>query len=93
MLLEREAELETLGTALDAAREGRGSLLVIEGHAGLGKSQLLAAARGFAKGCGVRALSAAGTVDVGGRVESQARATRTLATAIGLAVLAVFVLL
>ena len=61
MLLEREAELETLGTALDAAREGRGSLLVIEGHAGLGKSQLLAAARGFAKGCGVRALSAAGS--------------------------------
>ena len=31
--------------------------------------------------------------DVGGRVESQARATRTLATAIGLAVVAVFVLL
>ena len=61
MLLEREAELETLGTALDAAREGRGSLLVIEGHAGLGKSQLLAAARGFAKGCGVRALPAAGS--------------------------------
>ena len=60
-LLEREAELETLGTALDAAREGRGSLLVIEGHAGLGKSQLLAAARGFAKGTGVRVLSAAGS--------------------------------
>lgn len=59
-LLEREAELETLGTALDAAREGRGSLLVVEGHAGLGKSQLLAAARGFAKGTGVRVLSAAG---------------------------------
>ncbi len=59
-LLEREAELETLGSALDAAREGRGSLVVIEGHAGLGKSQLLAAARGFAKGTGVRVLGAAG---------------------------------
>jgi DNA-binding CsgD family transcriptional regulator len=60
-LLEREAELEVLGTALDAAREGKGSLLVIEGHAGLGKSQLLAAARGFAKGSGVRVLSGGGS--------------------------------
>jgi DNA-binding CsgD family transcriptional regulator len=61
VLLEREAELETLGTALDAARAGSGSLLVVEGHAGLGKSQLLAAARGFAKGTGVRTLCARGS--------------------------------
>jgi DNA-binding CsgD family transcriptional regulator len=59
-LLERDAELETLGSALDDARAGRGRLVVVEGHAGMGKSQLLAAARGFAKGTGVRVLAATG---------------------------------
>jgi len=57
-LLERDAELEVLGGALDAARTGGGRLILIEGHAGMGKSQLLSAARGFAKGTGVRVLAA-----------------------------------
>jgi DNA-binding NarL/FixJ family response regulator len=60
-LLERDRELEALGGALDDARAGTGRLTVIEGHAGMGKSQLLAAARGFAKGTGVRVLSATGS--------------------------------
>jgi DNA-binding CsgD family transcriptional regulator len=60
-LLEREAELETLGRALDSARAGAGRLLIVDGHAGLGKSQLVAAARGFAKGTGVRVLVAGAT--------------------------------
>ncbi len=59
-LLERDAELEALGSALDEARAGRGRLVVVEGHAGMGKSQLLGAARGFAKGTGVRVLAATG---------------------------------
>ncbi|MDX6669696.1 MAG: hypothetical protein QOI91_59 [Solirubrobacteraceae bacterium] len=57
-LLEREPALETLLTALDDARGGRGCLVVVEGHAGMGKSQLLSAARGFAKATGVRVLAA-----------------------------------
>jgi predicted ATPase len=57
-VLERDTELEALGAVLDAAREGAGRLLIIEGHAGAGKSQLLAAARGFAKGTGMASLRA-----------------------------------
>src|SRR5688572_12505794 len=60
-LLEREAELETLAAALDAARAGTGRLVVVEGHAGMGKSELLGAARGFAKGTGVQVLAATGS--------------------------------
>ncbi|WP_198586787.1 helix-turn-helix transcriptional regulator [Glycomyces xiaoerkulensis] len=44
-LLEREEELARIGTALDQARTGReGSLLLVEGPPGIGKSALLAAA-------------------------------------------------
>jgi len=44
-LLEREGELEQIRAALDAALEGRGSLLLAQAHAGLGKSELVHAAR------------------------------------------------
>ncbi|HYB24606.1 MAG TPA: AAA family ATPase, partial [Solirubrobacteraceae bacterium] len=53
-LVEREGELSTLRAALSAAGEGAGSVTVIEGAAGLGKSRLLeeigqvAGARGLA---------------------------------------------
>jgi DNA-binding CsgD family transcriptional regulator len=43
-LLERERELEILGQHLDRARQGAGSLLVVEGPAGIGKTALLRAA-------------------------------------------------
>jgi DNA-binding CsgD family transcriptional regulator len=57
-LLERDDQLEQLGAALDDARAGRGRAVIVEGHAGLGKSQLLAAARGFARGTGMTVLEA-----------------------------------
>jgi len=44
-LLEREGELEEIRAAFDAALDGRGSLLLAQAHAGLGKSELLRAAR------------------------------------------------
>ncbi|HVE69124.1 MAG TPA: AAA family ATPase, partial [Solirubrobacteraceae bacterium] len=59
-LLEREVELEALATALERARAGSGRLTVVEGHAGIGKSQLLAAAGGIAESTGMRTLSATG---------------------------------
>jgi hypothetical protein len=36
-LVERERELEALGRVLDAAREGAGAAVLVEGAAGIGK--------------------------------------------------------
>jgi DNA-binding NarL/FixJ family response regulator len=44
-LLEREHELEAVEAAISAAAEGTASLVLVEGPAGIGKSQLLAEAR------------------------------------------------
>src|SRR4051812_22834457 len=44
-LLEREAELEQLGTLLADAGEGRGRLVLIEGPPGIGKTGLVEAVR------------------------------------------------
>ena len=41
-LLERAAELDVIMTAIGAARAGTGSVLLIEGAAGIGKTRLLA---------------------------------------------------
>ena len=43
-LLERESELDVVGEALDRLADGQGSMLLIEGPAGIGKTRLLAAA-------------------------------------------------
>ena len=59
-LLERDVQLRLLGDALDAARQGGGRLVVIEGEAGIGKSTLLAAALARAKAAGLRVLRARG---------------------------------
>ena len=48
VLLERERELETLREGLDRARAGEGTLLLIEGPAGVGKTALARAARAVA---------------------------------------------
>ena len=40
-LLERESEVEALKTALEAAARGAGSLILVEGSAGIGKTRLL----------------------------------------------------
>jgi predicted ATPase len=42
-LIERTGELDALEASVMAAAAGEGSLLVIEGHAGLGKSRLMTA--------------------------------------------------
>src|SRR3954465_4414316 len=56
LLLEREEELAARTGALDAARPGEGSLLVVTGAAGTGKSALVAvaASRARERALGVR---------------------------------------
>src|SRR5688572_30779948 len=49
LLLERERELEAFESALDQLGEGVGSLLLVEGPAGIGKTRLLAAVRETAR--------------------------------------------
>ena len=58
-LLERDEELTALAEHIDAIRNGEGSLAVIEGTAGIGKTRLLSEAKARA-GAGVRVLSARG---------------------------------
>lgn len=62
ILLEREAELEAIDAHLRRAREGDGSLLVIEGPAGIGKTALVAAAAERAAAEGMTVLRARGGV-------------------------------
>ena len=59
-LLEREAELERLGAALDTARAGRGATLLVQGSAGIGKTSVLEAAAASARRQGMTVLRAAG---------------------------------
>ena len=59
-LLEREAEVAGLQALADAAREGGGYFVVIEGSAGIGKTRLLAEARAIADSAGMRVLAARG---------------------------------
>ncbi len=58
MLLERSIDLESITAALDAALAGSGSVLLIEGDAGVGKTELLHAARRTGVDRGLTALSA-----------------------------------
>jgi DNA-binding CsgD family transcriptional regulator/tetratricopeptide (TPR) repeat protein len=60
-LLERELELERAHAALRAVGQREGSVLVIEGAAGIGKSRLLETARARAAQLGFRVLSARAT--------------------------------
>jgi DNA-binding CsgD family transcriptional regulator len=60
-LLERNEELARIESALAEARTGRGTFLVIEGPAGIGKTALLAAARTAAADGGMRVLRSRGT--------------------------------
>ncbi|MDQ3648129.1 MAG: AAA family ATPase, partial [Actinomycetota bacterium] len=59
-MLEREPELTAVGDAVRAAREGRGSVLLVEGPAGIGKTLLLTRAAEAAASGGLRALRASG---------------------------------
>src|SRR6185436_10195766 len=60
-LLERSDELARIESALAEARAGRGTFVVIEGPAGIGKTALLAAGRTAAADCGMRVLRSRGT--------------------------------
>ncbi len=55
-LVEREPELAAVRPAVDAAVAGRGGVLRVEGPAGIGKTSLLQAARGYASRRGLRVL-------------------------------------
>jgi predicted ATPase len=60
-LLERELELEAVEEELARARRGEGMLLVIEGPAGVGKTELQREARASAERAGMIALEASGS--------------------------------
>jgi DNA-binding CsgD family transcriptional regulator len=60
-LLEREREMAAIDAALGAAVAGRGGALAVEGEAGLGKTRLLAEARGLALEAGAETLGARAT--------------------------------
>jgi DNA-binding CsgD family transcriptional regulator len=57
-LLEREAERTAIEAALDRAAGGEGTVVALEGPAGIGKSALLVATRSTAAGRGMRVLRA-----------------------------------
>jgi DNA-binding CsgD family transcriptional regulator len=60
-LLERSEELARIESALTEARSGRGTFVVIEGPAGIGKTALLDAARAAAAASRMRVLRSRGT--------------------------------
>src|SRR6266540_2800424 len=60
-LLERIEELARIESALAEARSGRGTFVVVEGPAGIGKTALLAATRTAAADGGMRVLRSRGT--------------------------------
>lgn len=59
-ILERTTELRAIRTALDSARAGTGSLVVVEAPAGMGKSRLLEEARLLAEEQGLSTYAARG---------------------------------
>jgi DNA-binding CsgD family transcriptional regulator len=60
LMLEREPEVAALEATLDAARDGDGRLVVVEGGAGIGKTRLLAEARALAGAADFDVLTARG---------------------------------
>jgi DNA-binding CsgD family transcriptional regulator len=59
-LLERKSALNAITAVLDSARDGTGDALLLEGHAGMGKTRLHEAALDEARLRGLRVLRAAG---------------------------------
>ena len=60
-LVERECELSAIDALLASARSGSGSVLLIEGPAGIGKTSLLAVTRRWATDARMRVLHARGS--------------------------------
>ncbi|MEU6058283.1 AAA family ATPase [Streptomyces sp. NPDC047097] len=61
ILLEREYEIDVLSRRMTSALNGLGSLILIEGEAGVGKTRLLEEARALARAGGARTLTAYGS--------------------------------
>src|SRR5262245_29175050 len=59
-LLERDEELARIAAAVRRARDGFGTLIVVEGPAGMGKTEVLRAARIAAEADGLRVLRSRG---------------------------------
>ncbi|HTX11735.1 MAG TPA: AAA family ATPase [Solirubrobacteraceae bacterium] len=59
-LLERESPLQAIAAALDSIAAGDGAALLLEGHAGMGKTRLHEAALDEGRRLGMRVLRAAG---------------------------------
>ena len=59
-LLERDVEIERLEQAIAAAVDEAGSVVAVEGEAGIGKTSLLAHAGRLASAAGLRTLRARG---------------------------------
>ncbi len=59
-LLERDEELARIAAAVRRARDGFGTLIVVEGPAGMGKTEVLRAARAAAEADGLRVLRSRG---------------------------------
>ena len=61
LLIDRDGELDALAEVLAAASAGRGSAILVEGAAGIGKTSLLAATRALAGARAMTVLHARGT--------------------------------
>jgi predicted ATPase len=61
-LLERDEELVAIDVAIRAALAGDGTMVVIEGPAGIGKTSLLDAARRRASECGMTVIAGQGAI-------------------------------
>src|SRR6185437_11606913 len=59
-LLERDEELARIAAAVRRARDGFGTLIVVEGPAGMGKTEVLRVARAAAEADGLRVLRSRG---------------------------------
>src|SRR3954469_3978035 len=60
-LLERDAELRLISSLVARAEAGEGGVVVVQGHAGVGKTELLRAAGELGEAAGLRVLRARGS--------------------------------
>ena len=60
-LLERDRELQLFERVIDRAERGRGGVVLVEGQAGVGKTELLAVARSLGEAARLRVLRGRGT--------------------------------
>ena len=60
LILDRDAELTAMTAAITAAAGGRGSLILVQGPAGIGRTTMLSVASAEAAAHGMRTLTARG---------------------------------